>query len=115
MVLFHGINDTGFSYAGLALRLDNDFRMIIVDMPAYGNTFTAKPLDFSYASQTSRLRALLEAAGARKTASLIKLGYVSSFVPWVCLGVRWIGPRAKAGFFVTLELAPLLDKAFLFW
>jgi pimeloyl-ACP methyl ester carboxylesterase len=64
MVLLHGISDTGFSYAGLARRLDNDFRMIIVDPPAYGDTFTAKPLDFSYGSQTSRLRALLEAVGA---------------------------------------------------
>jgi hypothetical protein len=54
-------------------------------------------------------------AGAGKAETLTTLGYIPSYLPWLCLGARWIGPRAKAGFFVTLELAPLLNKAFLFW
>ncbi len=71
LVLLHGINDTGFSFAGLARELRNDFQMIIVDLPAYGETFTPRLLDFSYASQTARLRALLEAVGAMDGAVLV--------------------------------------------
>jgi hypothetical protein len=54
-------------------------------------------------------------AGSGRAKALTTLGYVPSYLPWLCLGARWVGPRAKAGFFVTLELAPLLGKAFLFW
>ncbi|MGD0783061.1 MAG: alpha/beta fold hydrolase, partial [Candidatus Aminicenantales bacterium] len=71
LVLLHGISDTGFSFAGLAHELQSDFRMVIVDLPAYGDTFTPQPLDFSYASQTARLRALLEAIGAMDGAVLV--------------------------------------------
>jgi pimeloyl-ACP methyl ester carboxylesterase len=71
LVLLHGINDTGFSWAGLARELVDDFRMIIVDLPAYGDTFTPLDLDFSYASQTARLKTLLESLGALEGAVLV--------------------------------------------
>jgi pimeloyl-ACP methyl ester carboxylesterase len=71
LVLFHGIDDTGFSFAGLARELRDDFQMVIVDLPAYGDTFTPQPLDFSYARQTVRLRALIEAVGALDGAVLV--------------------------------------------
>ena len=54
-------------------------------------------------------------AGGGRAATLTTLGYVPSYLPWLCLGARWIGPRAKAGFFLALELAPLLNRTFLFW
>jgi len=71
LIFFHGINETGFSWAGLARELVDDFRMIIVDLPAYGDTFTPLDLDYSYARQTAYLRTLLEAAGALEGAVLI--------------------------------------------
>ena len=63
-VLLHGINDTGFAYAGLARAMERDFRLIIVDLPAYGDSFIEKTLDFSYAAMTARLLALLRAVDA---------------------------------------------------
>ena len=71
LVLFHGINDTGFSFAGLARELQDDFQMVIVDLPAYGDTFTPRPIDFSYTLQMARLKGLLEAVGAMEGAVLV--------------------------------------------
>jgi pimeloyl-ACP methyl ester carboxylesterase len=71
LVFFHGITDSGFAWAGLARELSRDFHMILVDLPAYGDTFTPREIEFSYALQTARLKTLLETLGAAEGAVLV--------------------------------------------
>ncbi len=71
IVFLHGISGSGYSFASLARELEGGFRLIIVDLPAYGDSFTPRPIDFSYASMMRRLLVLLKAVDALDGALLV--------------------------------------------
>ena len=42
--------------------------------------------------------------------AMLRLGYVPSYAPWLCLGAAWHGRRAEPALFLSLELAPRLYR-----
>ncbi len=42
--------------------------------------------------------------------AMLRLGYVPSYVPWLCLGAAWHGRRSEPALFVSVELAPRLYR-----
>jgi hypothetical protein len=56
-----------------------------------------------------RIEAGWEVAG-RGHPSLLRIGYVPSYAPRICLGALWRGIGAKPAFFVTFELEPKLYR-----
>ncbi|MCX6561592.1 MAG: alpha/beta hydrolase [Candidatus Aminicenantes bacterium] len=71
IVLLHGICATSAAYAELARDLASDFRVILVDLPGYGDSFTDKPVSYDYERMTARLLTVLRAAGALEGAVLV--------------------------------------------
>lgn len=71
VVLLHGLSSTSAVFGALARELAGDFRVILVDLPGYGDSFTPKPISYDYERMTARLRTILRAADALEGALLV--------------------------------------------
>ncbi len=59
------------TWAETARDLAADFRVVLVDLPGYGDSFTEAPISYDYERMTARLLAVLRAAGALHGAVLV--------------------------------------------
>lgn len=67
ILLVHGFGDSGLSWTQFSRRLrDNDFRIVIPDLPGFGQSDKQAATDYRYQAQASRLLALMQVIGAPK-------------------------------------------------
>lgn len=67
ILLVHGFGDSGLSWTQFSRRLrDNDFRIVIPDLPGFGQSDKQVATDYRYPAQARRLLALMQAIGAPK-------------------------------------------------
>lgn len=67
ILLVHGFGDSGLSWTQFSRRLrDNDFRIVIPDLPGFGQSDKKPDTNYRYEAQARRLSALLHAIGVQK-------------------------------------------------
>lgn len=66
LVLLHGFNGDAYHFGRVARKLNRDFRLIVPDLPGFGQTEGADGLDFRIEAQAERVLALLDALGIRR-------------------------------------------------
>jgi len=110
----HGINSTSAAYATLARDLASDFRVILVDLPGYGDSFTDRPVSYDYEHMTARLLAVLKAAGALDGALLVghSTGGALAWHVELTDECRPAGLVLIDAVTVSFKLAPVIDIAF---
>lgn len=67
VLLVHGFGDSGLSWTQFArLFRDNDFRIVIPDLPGFGQSDKGPARDYRYEAQARRLFVLMQSIGASK-------------------------------------------------
>jgi pimeloyl-ACP methyl ester carboxylesterase len=114
IVLLHGINSTSAGYAALALDLAADFRVILIDLPGYGDSFTHKPVSYDYEHMTARLLTILRAADALD--SVLLVGHsTGGALAWHLVLTEECRPAGLVlidAVTVSFKFSPLIDAAF---
>ncbi|MDO8268972.1 MAG: alpha/beta hydrolase [Moraxellaceae bacterium] len=67
ILMVHGFGDSGLSWTQFArLFRDNDYRIVIPDLPGFGRSDKTPGRDYSYEAQAKRLFALMQSIGVPK-------------------------------------------------
>jgi len=66
LVLLHGFNGDGYHFTRVSRRLGAHFRLIVPDLPGFGQTAIDRELDYSVEAQAERVLALLDELGIER-------------------------------------------------
>ncbi|MDD8025949.1 MAG: alpha/beta hydrolase [Acidobacteriota bacterium] len=115
IVLLHGLNSTSAGYTALARDLAADFRVILIDLPGYGDSFTHKPISYDYEHMTARLLTILRAADGLEGALLVghSTGGALAWHLDLTEECRPAGLVLIDAVTVSFKLPPVTDLAFL--
>ncbi|GEM_PF-7114839 len=114
IILLHGISSTSAVYAALARELAEDFRVILVDLPGYGDSFTERPVSYDYERMTARLLTILRASDALDGALLVGHSTGGALAWHLDLedACRPAGLVLIGAVTVPFKLSPVIDVAF---
>jgi abhydrolase domain-containing protein 6 len=67
ILLIHGFGDSGLGWVQFArLFRDNDFRIVVPDLPGFGQSDRKPDADYSYQAQAKRMAALMQTLGVSR-------------------------------------------------